>query len=45
MKKDEWVCLYEFIEQTNGANMENFNPDEAFWPILIDQLGEHLKGL
>ena len=43
MKKDEWVCLYEFIEQTNGGNMANFNPDEAFWPIMIDELAEVLK--
>lgn len=44
IKRDEWNCLIDFIEETNGGDVSHFEIDEAMcWPILIDQLVPYLK--
>lgn len=44
IKRDEWNCLLDFIEETKGANVDNYEITEDMnWPGLIDALVPYLK--
>lgn len=37
MNKDEWNCLLDFLDLTNGGNVDGFEvSEENSWPTLID---------
>ena len=37
INKDEWNCLLDFLDMTNGGNVEGFEmSEENSWPALID---------
>lgn len=42
MKKDEWNCLLDFLEMTDGGDVTKYE-DDGSWPVMIDHLVEALK--
>ena len=44
IKRDEWNCLLDFIEETNGGDVSSYEITEDMnWPVLIDSLVSYLK--
>jgi len=42
IKKDEWNCLLDFLEMTDGGDVTKYE-DDGSWPVMIDHLVEALK--
>lgn len=46
IKRDEWNCIHDFIEETKGGDVSAFVVTEEMpWPVIIEQLVAYLKEL